>query len=129
MTTFREAAEARDLDLIASMLADDVVFRSPAVFHPYQGKPIVAAILRTVIEVMEGFHYVREFEDADGGHAYIFEAKVGGFELVGCDFLTYNDEGKISEFMVMARPMKALTALAEAMGARFAEIEAAARGR
>lgn len=125
MTSFREAVEARDLDVVTALLAEDVVFRSPVAHKPYAGKAITAAILRAVIEVFEDFHYVREFA-ADGGHALVFEAKVGGLELTGCDFLQYDEDGRIVELMVMVRPLKAAHALADAMGARFEQIQAEA---
>ena len=48
---FREAVERADLDAAVALLADDVVFRSPAVFKPYEGRETVATILRTVFGV------------------------------------------------------------------------------
>ena len=122
---FREAVEAKDIDAVDEMLADDVVFISPVAFTPYPGKAITSAILRTVVEVFEDFTYVRQLRDGDH-EAYIFTAKVNGLDITGCDFLTLNDEGKISEFMVMTRPLKASQALAAAMGERFPQIQAAA---
>lgn len=127
METFREAIEARDMDAVAAMLADDVVFRSPVAHKPYTGKAITAAILRGVAEVFEDFHYVRAIHDPDGrDHALIFEATVEGLAITGCDFLRYDDHRKIVDFMVMVRPLRAAEALARQMGARFEGIQAAA---
>jgi hypothetical protein len=39
---FREAVERADLDAAIALLAEDVVFRSPAVFKPYEGQKTVA---------------------------------------------------------------------------------------
>ncbi|WP_377323568.1 nuclear transport factor 2 family protein [Pimelobacter simplex] len=125
MSAFRAAVEARDVAAMRACLADDVVFRSPVAHKPYAGKAITGAILAHVIEVFENFRYVRELGD-DTGHALVFEAEVGGFELTGCDFLVLDDEGLITDFMVMVRPLKAAQALAEAMGARFESIVALA---
>ncbi|HWC84823.1 MAG TPA: nuclear transport factor 2 family protein [Pseudonocardiaceae bacterium] len=124
MTTFRAAVEARDLDAIGTMLAEDVVFRSPVVFKPYRGRAITSAILRTVTEVFEDFHYVREVRDPSGEEVLVFEAKVDGLELTGCDLLRYDAEGKIVDFMVMVRPLRAAQTLQREMAARFAQIEA-----
>jgi hypothetical protein len=127
MVTFREAVEARDLDAVEAMLADDVVFHSPVAFKPYPGKAITAAILRAVVEVFEDLRYVRELADPDGtGHAYVFEAKVEGLSLTGCDFLRYDADGKITDFMVMVRPLRAAEALSRQMAARFDGIQQAA---
>jgi SnoaL-like domain len=130
VVTFRAAVEARDIDAIESLLAEDVVFRSPVVFTPYQGRPITAAILRAVMEVFEGFGYVREIgAPGDRDHALVFEASVDGFELTGCDILHYDSDGLIDDFMVMVRPRKGMEALAARMAERFEQINADAGAR
>jgi SnoaL-like domain len=121
---FRKAVEERDEAAIQSMLADDVVFTSPVAFKPYVGKPLTAAILRGVLRVFEDFHYVREIHDGNGrDHAFVFEATVSGRKITGCDFLHFNDQGLIDDFMVMVRPLSGATALSEAMGAQFGRIQ------
>jgi ketosteroid isomerase-like protein len=120
---FRKAVEAGDLAAIEDMLADDVVFTSPVAFKPYPGKAITAAILRGVSRVFTDFRYVREIAGADGrDHALVFTAKVGDKELNGCDFLHFDEDGRIDDLMVMVRPLSAAHALSEAMGAQFERI-------
>lgn len=115
------------MDSVAALLAENVVFTSPVVFKPYAGKAITAAILNAVSEVFEDFAYIREIADPDGrDHALVFTATVNGRQLTGCDFLHFDEEGKIDDFMVMVRPLSAANALAEAMGAKFDEIARAA---
>lgn len=121
MNSFRAAVEARDIDAMIALLAPDVVFTSPVVFKPYQGRAITGAILRGVLRVFEDFRYVREIADGDD-HALIFEATVGGKAITGCDFLHFGADGLIDDFMVMVRPLSAANALAEAMGAQFDQI-------
>jgi hypothetical protein len=121
---FRKAVEDRDEATIQALLADDVVFTSPVAFKPYVGKPITAAILRGVLRIFEDFHYVREIADAIGrDHALVFETTVAGKKVNGCDFLHFNDDGLIDDFMVMVRPLSGATALSEAMGAQFDRIQ------
>jgi hypothetical protein len=123
MHPFRKAVEAGDLTAIEEMLADDVVFTSPVAFKPYPGKAITAAILRGVSRVFTDFRYVREIAGADGrDHALLFTAKVGDKELNGCDFLHFDEDGRIDDLMVMVRPLSAAHALSEAMGAQFERI-------
>lgn len=122
---FREAVEAKDLDTVDTLLAEDVVFRSPVAHTPYPGKAITSAILREVVEVFEDFRYVRQLRDGSE-EAYVFEAKVDGLDITGCDFLTLDEEGKVTEFMVMTRPLKASQALAARMAERFEAIKQAA---
>ncbi|MFD8720972.1 nuclear transport factor 2 family protein [Streptomyces sp. NPDC059629] len=130
MHPFRKAVESDDMDAVAALLADDVVFTSPVAFKPYPGKAITAAILRAVSRVFEDFVYVREIANPDGrDHAFVFTATVAGKKLQGCDFLHFDENGKIDEFTVMVRPLSAAQALSEAMGAQFERIaqEAAAQ--
>lgn len=131
MHAFRQAVEANDFEAVEALLAPNVVFFSPVAFAPYEGRPVVAAILRAVFRVFDGIDYVREIENPDGRHAaLVFKTRVGGRELEGCDFLTLGDDGLITEFTVMVRPLSAATLLAEAMAAQFERItqEAAQRG-
>jgi len=121
---FRKAVEENDHAAIEALLADDVVFTSPVAFKPYAGKAITAAILRGVTRVFEDFRYIREIHDANGrDHAFVFETKVSGKTITGCDFLHFNDDGLIDDFMVMVRPLTGATALSEAMGAQFERIQ------
>jgi hypothetical protein len=130
MHPFRKAVEAGDMDAVAALLADDVVFTSPVAFKPYPGKAITAAILRAVSQVFEDFTYVREIANPDGrDHAFVFTATVSGKKLQGCDFLHFDEHGLIDEFTVMVRPLSAAQALSEAMGARFEEIAREAAGQ
>lgn len=130
VTTFRSAVESKDVDAVSAMLADDVVFVSPVAFKPYTGRAITTAILRAVVQVFEDFRYVREVGGpaATGGrdHVLVFEATVDGLAVTGADFLRYDDQGRITELMVMVRPLRAAEALAARMGARFEQIQAEA---
>ncbi|MDL9981272.1 nuclear transport factor 2 family protein [Microbacterium sp. ASV49] len=124
MDAFRRAVEARDLDTIRDLLADDVVFRSPVAHKPYPGKAITFAILRHVIEVFQDFTYLRHIGAVDAvDHALVFTARVRDKELTGCDFLHLDEDGRIDDFMVMVRPLSAAVALSEEMAARFDQIQ------
>jgi ketosteroid isomerase-like protein len=113
---FRKAIEARDLDGLVALFTDDVVFRSPVVHAPYQGREQAKVLLAAVAQVFEDFRYTREM-GAPGAadHALVFRARIGDRELEGCDFIHVNDEGLIDELYVMVRPATGLMALAEAM--------------
>jgi hypothetical protein len=118
---FREAVEAQDLDALLSLLSDDVVFRSPVVFKPYQGRPAVGALLAAVSQVFEDFRYLREIGAPDArDHALVFQARVGDKQVEGCDFLHLDEDGRVDELVVMVRPMSGMLALAEAMKQQLA---------
>ncbi|MFF1453758.1 nuclear transport factor 2 family protein [Streptomyces sp. NPDC058274] len=123
MNPFRKAVEAQDHAAIEALLAENVVFTSPVVFKPYEGKAITVAILRAVTRVFTDFRYVREIADAEGrDHALVFRAKVGDREIEGCDFLHFDGDGRIDDLTVMVRPLSAAQALQEAMAAQFERI-------
>jgi hypothetical protein len=117
----RTAIEARDLDALSALLAEDVVFNSPVAFQPFTGRATVTEVLRNVMEVFSDFHYVDELA-GDGTHALIFSAGVGGRTVLGLDHLRFDSEGLVSEFTVMVRPLSGVIALAEAMGPRVAHL-------
>ena len=125
MKAFREAIEARDVEALEAMLADDVVFRSPAVHKPYEGKLATAVILRAVMRVFEDFRYTREIGEAGGAdHVLVFEATVGERQVEGADFLHVREDGLIDDFRVMIRPLSGLTAVVDAMQAVLPEVMA-----
>ena len=113
----RAAIEAHDVEAVAALLSEDVVFRSPAVYRPYQGREVVVALLGVVAQVFENFRYVNEWRD---GNTTIlsFEANVGDRELQGIDILEEGADGLVESFTVMVRPLSGLQALAAAVTAR-----------
>ena len=121
---FRAAIESGDIDSVEQALAPDVVFCSPVVFKPYEGREATMVVLRAVAEVFEDFRYVAEME-GEGGHALVFEARVGDRELQGIDWLRFEVDGLVSELTVLIRPMSGLLALAEAMKAKLEAMGAA----
>jgi hypothetical protein len=116
---FRAAVEARDLQAMADVLAEDVTFRSPVVFTPYEGRDTVMGLLRHVVEVLEDFRYTGELA-GDGLHGLVFEARVGDRQVQGWDLLEVDAQGRVTALTVMMRPLSGLIAVAEAMGARLA---------
>lgn len=119
MEALKQALETRDEAAVEALLAEDVGFRSPAVFKPYAGRDATMVFLRAAMAVFEDFRYVRTFtEDAGRGHVMMFEARVGDRTLEGVDIVTVGDDGLITEFRVMVRPFTGLAALAEAMRPR-----------
>jgi len=116
MQEFRSAIEARDLDGLVALFSDDIVFRSPVVHAPNQGRDQAKALLSAVGEVLEDFRYTRQIGSSDAAdHPLVFRARVGDRELEGCDFIHANEDGLIDELYVMVRPVTGVMALAEAM--------------
>jgi hypothetical protein len=130
MQEFRDAVERRDLAALMALCADDVVFRSPIVHKPYEGRNQLEPLLRAVGQVLEDFRYTREL-GAPGtrDHALVFRARVGDREAEGCDFIHVDEEGLIDELYVMVRPLSGLMAIAEAMKSQLGLNEIARKER
>ncbi len=122
MHPFRAAIEKGDHEAAMDLLDDDVRFRSPAVYRPYEGKEAVSALLGLVVPVFEDLTYTDELTVGDRTVLF-FQARVGDRELEGLDDLTMGPDGTIVDFRVMVRPLSGLIALAEEMGARLARAQ------
>ena len=94
---FRAAAESKDFSGFEEIFAADVIFRSPAVFKPYEGRDAVAMLLATVVEVFEDFSYTDQVETA-GTAILAFSARVGDRTLDGIDLLRFDDEARCARW-------------------------------
>ncbi|HEX2359283.1 MAG TPA: nuclear transport factor 2 family protein [Solirubrobacterales bacterium] len=120
---FRAAAEAKDFSAIDELFAEDVRFRSPVVFKPYEGRQAVAVLLTAVGQVFEDFRYTEQTETGETA-ALAFSARVGDRDLDGIDLLRFDGDGKVREMAVYVRPLSGVNALAEAMQRKLAEASA-----
>ena len=119
------------------MLHDDCVFLSPIVFTPQRGKELTKLYLRGASSTFGGdgdsltpeqsgtpgaFRYATEVV---GEHNAVleFEVEVDGILVNGVDMLTVDDDGKITEFKVMLRPLKAIELMHRKMGEALAQLE------
>jgi hypothetical protein len=105
--------------VLRTLLAEDVVFHSPAVQSPIPGREAGVLVLTTVKTIFENFIYHRTFVAGPYDAALEFSATIGKWPLKGLDLVKFNEAGELVEFEVMIRPIKALQALAEEMGNRI----------
>lgn len=104
--------ESGNTNGLADILADDVTFYSPVVHSPQQGKDITQFYLNAAFTVLvnDSFTYVREVigeQDA----VLEFTTELDGIIINGVDMIHWNAEGKIDDFKVMVRPLKAINLL------------------
>lgn len=120
-------------DGLDALLADDVIFYSPIVFTPQKGKALAKMYLNAAANTFSqgardagagsasglasggsSFKYAKQV--LSGNHAVLeFETKIGGKYVNGIDMITCNDEGKITEFKVMIRPLQAVNMMHQQM--------------
>ncbi len=77
MHRFGIAMQAHDIEAAVASLTEDVEFRSPVVFKPYQGRAAVAPLLYAVAEVLQDFRYTREIGTGSRDLALVFQARAG----------------------------------------------------
>lgn len=114
---WHQLIKEQDVAGLDGILADDVVFHSPVVHTPQEGKQITTLYLTAAFHVLAGddFQYVREVY---GEHDAIleFSTTIGDIHINGVDLIHWNDEGQISDFKVMLRPLKAVNLVHRMMG-------------
>lgn len=109
-----------DAALLSAQVAEDAVFHSPVVHSPQVGKTKVMLYLLSAAKVLgnESFTYVREI--VDGQDALLeFTSVIDGIHINGIDLIRFDEEGKIIDFKVMVRPVKAVNKLWEMMAAQL----------
>ncbi|MEH6549530.1 MAG: nuclear transport factor 2 family protein [Pseudomonadales bacterium] len=116
LSTWHKLVASQDPSGLDALLCDEVVFHSPIVHTPQRGKAITQLYLTAAFQVFftESFRYVRELE---GRHDAIleFEVDIDGIKVNGVDMIQWNEEGKITEFKVMIRPLKAVNLIHQKM--------------
>ena len=111
---------SQDPALLDDLLADEVVFRSPAVFAPQQGKALTARYLTSAMLVLgPSLRYVSQWHDHSSA-VLEFEAELDGIYVQGVDMLRWNGEDRLVSFTVMVRPLRGLEKLIELMGRQLA---------
>jgi hypothetical protein len=114
-------AGSGDPEALKALLADDAVFHSPVVHTPQEGRDKVFAYLHAASHVLGGdtFRYLREIVDGDQA-CLEFASELDGIHINGVDIIRWNEDGKISDFKVMVRPLKAINKVWEKMAAMLA---------
>ena len=107
-------------DKLSAILHDDAVFHSPVVHTPQRGKPIVMAYLSAAGQTLgnDSFTYVRELADGDSV-LLEFTTEMDGIHVNGIDLIRFDEDGKIVDFKVMVRPLKAVNKVWEMMAAQL----------
>ena len=119
---------------LATLLAADIIFYSPVVFTPQEGKELAKLYLMAAGNTFGGddakkngdiedssFRYTKEV--LSGNQAILeFETKIEGKYVNGVDIISFNEDGKISEFKVMIRPLQAVNIIHMQMQKMLAEL-------
>lgn len=117
LSTWHDLVSTRNVKGLDALLADGVVFHSPVVHTPQVGKAITTQYLAAAFRVFfnETFRYVREVTGPRDA-VLEFQVDIDGITVNGVDMIQWNDEGRIVEFKVLIRPLKAINLIHQKMG-------------
>ena len=117
IAAWHKLIETKDAAALDNILADNVVFHSPIVHTPQEGKPITTLYLTAALYVFnnDSFKYLREVI-SNNNAVLEFSTVIEGITVNGMDMITWGADGRITEFKVMVRPLKAINLIHRMMG-------------
>jgi hypothetical protein len=124
VAVWHRLVRTRDSSSLNELLAEDSVFHSPVVHTPQRGRALTAWYLAAAFQVFfnESFRYVREIV-GESDAMLEFETEIDGIVVNGVDLIKWNAAGKITEFKVMLRPLKAINLIHQRMAAMLESIK------
>jgi len=117
LVKWHDMMDRNDMSGLRNLLAEDAVFHSPVVHSPQKGRDLVLLYLNSAGEVFNNtnFQYLREVVDENNA-VLEFSCEMEGIAVNGIDMISWNDEGQITDFKVMVRPLKAINMVWKRMG-------------
>ena len=114
--------KSHDKATLWDLLHPDAVFESPVVHTPQRGREITYKYLLSAEKVLGNptFAYVGEWRSQNGA-VLEFENEIDGIRINGVDIITFANDGRITHFKVMVRPLKAINLLHRLMGEQLAK--------
>jgi hypothetical protein len=111
----------RDAAALKALIDAEAVFHSPVVHTPQRGRALVAGYLGAALQVFGApeFRYLREIR-GESEAMLEFETLIHGVQVNGVDIIRWNEAGRIVDFKVMIRPLKAINAVHQRMAALLA---------
>ena len=118
LATWHELVRTRNSRGLDALLADQVVFHSPVVHTPQAGKAVTAQYLSAAFHVFfnPSFRYVREVVGPSDA-VLEFQVEIDGISVNGVDMIRWDEAGRIVDFKVMIRPLKAINLIHQKMAA------------
>lgn len=118
LNIWHELVRSRNSKGLGALLADEVVFYSPVVHTPQSGKAVTLHYLSAAFHVFfnPSFQYVRELA-TERDAVLEFQVDIDGIAVNGVDMIRWDDQGRIVEFKVMIRPLKAVNLIHQKMAA------------
>jgi hypothetical protein len=109
---FAQAVRARDLSAVGPLFAADAELYSPVTEEPVVGRANLEVLFAFLNAILQDVEVTTEIA-APGQFVFGFKATVGGVPIQALDLLGFDDEGKITTFVVHTRPLAGTHALAD----------------
>jgi hypothetical protein len=118
LARWHQLVKNRNAEGLDALLSESVVFHSPVVHTPQVGKAITKQYLTAALRVFfnESFRYVREIA-GERDAVLEFQVEIEGISVNGVDMIKWDEEGKVVDFKVMIRPLKAINLIHQKMAA------------
>ncbi|MEN6467334.1 MAG: nuclear transport factor 2 family protein [Smithella sp.] len=124
IATWHKLVETKDAAGLDDILAENVVFHSPVVHTPQAGKPITTLYLTAALRVLNNDTFKVLREVISGNNAVLeFQTVIDGISINGVDMITWGEDGRITDFKVMIRPLKAVNMVHKMMGDMLQKIK------
>ena len=118
ISTWHQIVVTKDLIKLDEILNHDVVFHSPVVHTPQVGKEITKQYLTAAFYVLFNSSFKYEREIVNENNAVLeFTVLIDDILINGVDMITWNKNGRIIDFKVMIRPLKAINLIHKKMAA------------
>jgi hypothetical protein len=124
IAVWHRLVRTRDTSGLNELLAEDAVFHSPVVHTPQRGRAVTALYLGAAFHVFfnDRFRYVREIVGASDA-VLEFETEIDAIVVNGVDLIKWNADGRIVDFKVMIRPLKAINLIHQRMAAMLETVK------
>jgi len=120
----RAAARHGDVSVLADLFAEDIRVYGSGNHKPLEGKAAATMIFAMLLQVCKDIEFVSEHISEDSV-ALLVRGRIKERQFDGAQFLTFDENGLITEFRDFVRPLSALLALQEAAGEYMASPSAA----
>lgn len=118
--------ESKDINALSGLLHEDVIFHSPVVHSPQKGKMLTQMYLMAALNVLASDDFTYSREICEGNHAVLeFHTVVDGIVINGVDMISCDENGLITDFKVMVRPLKAINMLHQKMMEMLEQLKSA----
>ena len=126
LAAWHQVLRSRDPAALSALLDESVVFHSPVVHTPQRGKAITLQYLMGAMQVLNNASFRYEREIVGEQDALLeFSTEIDGILINGIDLIRWNEAGRIVDFKVMVRPLKAVNLLHQRMGEMLEKLKSA----